>query len=335
MPDTLPPLPDVAASPPTRLIELRDGRVLAYAEWGDPNGFPTFYFHGTPSSRLEAAFAHSAAQRHGFRLIATDRPGFGLSSFHPRRRFRDWPNDILELAEALHISEFGVVGHSGAGPHLFACGAVLPETRLKFVGALGPWGPVATPEIMESLNRLDRFFFTLSRRLPGLVRIAFAPLGWCARYWPKLFFRLMHAAVSPSSKRALENPGFLAHFERIEAEAFRQGSRGGAHEAFIAFSEWDLDLSEVKAPTHIWLGKEDIFVPPTMGDYLKRNIPRVDFHAPPGTGHFNIDNWDDIFAACAAHVPARAGKAREPGETEGSPRGDESALAPGALHGSR
>ena len=29
----------------------RDGRTLAFAEWGDPDGFPVFSLHGTPTSR--------------------------------------------------------------------------------------------------------------------------------------------------------------------------------------------------------------------------------------------------------------------------------------------
>lgn len=31
-----------------------DGLVLGYAEYGSPNGFPILFFHGYPSSRLEA-----------------------------------------------------------------------------------------------------------------------------------------------------------------------------------------------------------------------------------------------------------------------------------------
>jgi hypothetical protein len=29
-------------------IQLRDGRRLGYAEWGDPSGQPLLYFHGFP-----------------------------------------------------------------------------------------------------------------------------------------------------------------------------------------------------------------------------------------------------------------------------------------------
>jgi pimeloyl-ACP methyl ester carboxylesterase len=105
-----------SAVPGVRTVVLPDARVLAVVEWGDPDGFPAFYFHGTPGSRLEGAFADGAARRHGFRLIAMDRLGFGRSTFQAGRRFRDWPRDVCALADRLQVREFGVVGHSGGGP---------------------------------------------------------------------------------------------------------------------------------------------------------------------------------------------------------------------------
>lgn len=267
-------------------------------EWGDPEGFPVFYFHGTPSSRLEAAFADQAAKRHGFRLIATDRPGFGRSSFQKDRQFLDWPRDVCALADDLGVRQFGVAGHSGAGPHLFACGASIDPARLTFIGALAPWGPVATPEIVSSLNTLDRAFTGVARRLPWTMRAAFAPLGWCARTWPSLFFAILKASVSPADKRVLEDEDFVQVFRAVELEAFRQGSRGGAHEAFIAYRAWGFEIDRVRVPAHVWLGDQDIFVSNAMGSYMARTIPGVDFHWVEGAGHLCIERWDDIFSAC-------------------------------------
>lgn len=279
---------------------LPDGRRLAYAEWGDPDGYPVFYFHGTPGSRLEGVFADQAARARHFRLISVDRPGYGRSTFQPGRTFRDWPSDVTSLADGLGIGRFGVVGHSGAGPHLFACGA-LPE-RVSFVGALGPWGPVATPEIMAGLNRLDRLYARLARRAPWLMRAAFAPLGWCARHTPDLFLSLLYAAVPPADKAALATGHVRAHLRESESEAFRQGGRGAAHEAAIAYRDWDVDLAAVRVPVHIWLGEEDIFVPAAMGRHFARTIPGADVHVVPGAGHFDLARWDDILVACATHV---------------------------------
>lgn len=302
MTSELPPLPSRDQVAGHSLFTLPDGRHLAYMEWGDPNGFPTFYFHGTPSSRLEGAFAHAAAQKHRLRLIATDRPGYGYSSFQHNRAFRNWPEDICQLADELGVEAFGVAGHSGAGPHLFACGACIDPARLRFIGALGPWGPVASPEIMADLNALDRFYARMSRRVPWIMRTAFAPLGWGARYWPKLFFKVMEANVSEADKARLRDKTFLHHFREMEQEAFRQGSRGAAHEAAICFGVWDFDIAEVAVPTYIWLGEDDIFVSNKMGYHLKDKIPGAELHLLPDKGHFNIENWNDVFRACVKHV---------------------------------
>src|SRR5579872_7299331 len=62
-------------------VRLADGRVLACLELGDPSGPVVLYFHGYPGSRLEARVAAAAATRLGVRLLAIDRPGFGLSTF--------------------------------------------------------------------------------------------------------------------------------------------------------------------------------------------------------------------------------------------------------------
>lgn len=296
------PLPAVDPHRETGVVTLADGRRLAYTEWGDRAGFPVFYFHGTPGSRWEGAFADHAARRHRFRLVAVDRPGFGRSTFQPGRRFRDWPADVRALADSLGIAEFGVVGHSGAGPHLFACGSPREGGRVAFVGGLAPWGPATHPEVMAGLHALDRMYAALARRVPAGMRAAFAPVGWCARYSPRLFAAAISAAVAPADKAALRDPRLRAYFRLSQREAFRQGSRGPAHEAAIAYRDWDLDLTSLRTPVHIWLGDEDIFVPRAMGAYLERVIPGVDFHWVGGAGHFDLGRWDDILAACRTHV---------------------------------
>lgn len=284
------------------MLRLSDGRTLAFTQWGDGEGFPVFYFHGTPSSRVEGAFAHSAAKRHGLKLIAVDRPGFGRSTFHLRRRFTDSPCDVLALADHLSINRFGVAGHSGAGPHLFACGVHIEPRRLAFIGSLGPWGPIASADIADRLNRLDRASAKAARHLPSLMRAGFALMGWAARWWPGLFVGLMMRSVSRSDREALKDPTFAAIFRATQREAFRQGSRGAAHEARLAYSHWGFDIASVRAPTHIWLGQEDVFVSNAMGCYLERRVPNVDFHWVSGAGHLNVENWNDIFSACSENI---------------------------------
>jgi pimeloyl-ACP methyl ester carboxylesterase len=103
------------------VFRLRDGRALGYAEYGDPGGTPVFFFHGSPGSRLQRHPDASIASELGTRIITIDRPGYGLSDFQPERTLLDWPADVAQLADALHIERFAAIGLSGGGPYLLAC----------------------------------------------------------------------------------------------------------------------------------------------------------------------------------------------------------------------
>ncbi|KAI1329332.1 alpha/beta hydrolase [Xylariaceae sp. FL0255] len=126
----------------SQTLKLQNGRVLGFAEYGSPTGKPLFYFHGFPSSRYEAIGIHEICKRQDLRIIAPDRPGFGLSTFVPDRQITDWPEDVRALASHLGLTRFAVLGCSGGGPYALACAHALPSEMLSGVGLLasaGPW----------------------------------------------------------------------------------------------------------------------------------------------------------------------------------------------------
>src|SRR5262245_40253090 len=88
------------------VLALDDGRELAFAELGAPDGTPVFGFHGTPGSHRQIAVCDAAARAEGVRLIAPDRPGYGQSTFHRDRRLVDWPRDVAALADHLGLARF-------------------------------------------------------------------------------------------------------------------------------------------------------------------------------------------------------------------------------------
>lgn len=92
----------------------RDGRALTYAQHGDPAGRPVFVMHGTPGSRIGPIPRASRLYPQGVRLIAYDRPGYGGSDRLPGRAVGHAASDVVELADALKIERFAVVGRSGA-----------------------------------------------------------------------------------------------------------------------------------------------------------------------------------------------------------------------------
>lgn len=123
-----------------REIRLRDGRTLAYEEFGNLRGKPIIHCHGAPSSRVEGRVIlnAAAAAELDVRVIVPDRPGMGRSDFQPGRRIVDWPNDVLELASALELETFAVLGSSGGAPYATACAVRIPD-RVRVMGLLGTW----------------------------------------------------------------------------------------------------------------------------------------------------------------------------------------------------
>ena len=64
-----------------KTIHLGSGRTLGYAEYGNPKGRTSFYFHGHPGSRFEAAFLADEVVKDDIHLTGVDRPGMGLSTY--------------------------------------------------------------------------------------------------------------------------------------------------------------------------------------------------------------------------------------------------------------
>lgn len=100
-----------------RLISTRTGRILEVEEYGEPGGHPAFFFHGLIGSHYQASYINAQARLHGLRVIAPNRPGVGGSEFIERTSPLDAVLDVEDLAAALQLDEFSVIGISGGTPY--------------------------------------------------------------------------------------------------------------------------------------------------------------------------------------------------------------------------
>jgi hypothetical protein len=90
-------------------LTLPDGRRLGYSEYGSQTGRTVFYCHGLPGSRIEGAALVPMAVKLDTRIIAVDRPGYGLSSPQPGRTLLDYAKDIERLAEFIGVDSYSVL----------------------------------------------------------------------------------------------------------------------------------------------------------------------------------------------------------------------------------
>jgi len=268
-------------------LRLEDGRLLGYAGYGDPEGWPIFYFHGFPGSRLEAQLADRVAARMGIRLIALDRPGFGLSDFKPRRTIFEWPDDVVKIADALGINRFATIGVSGGGPYAAACALKIPQ-RLTAVAIVCGLGPLDTPNGTDRMVRTNHLIFFLGRRLPWLAKISLWRIAYQVRRNPEGTLRRMIVALPDPDKAVLARPEVKTAMKDNVVEAFRGGSRGAAYELLLYTRPWGFLLEDIATRVNLWHGEQDVSVPPTMGQYQARTIPNCRAIFCPGEGHFSL-----------------------------------------------
>lgn len=267
-------------------IRLADERSLCYAEFGTADGKPVLYFHGLPASRLEARLTHAAACRLGIRILAPDRPGFGRSDFQPGRVLADWPQDVAQLADALGLERFAVLGVSGGGPYAVACACRLPQ-RLTAVGLVAPLGPVALPGLDNVMKGPARFSFHLARHWPRLAHLLYAELlGRLLRRQPLLALLLLQVATP--DRPVIQGAETRQILRRSIQEAFRHGGQGAVTELRLLASDWGLDLRRITTAVHLWHGERDRTVPVIMGRHLAAVIPQCQARFLPEEGHFSL-----------------------------------------------
>lgn len=271
-----------------QVMLLPDGRRLGFAEYGASGGAPVFYFHGWPSSRFEARAADPVVADLGVRLIAPDRPGYGLSDFQPGRAIVDWPVQVAALADHLGLEEFGVLGVSGGGPYAAACASVIPQ-RLTSVSLVCSAGPFDVPGALEGMVPLMRWLLNFFRTNPWLAQKTAGV--YLRAIWGKgerAVPRQIEERLPASDKKALENPDLRAALIASSKEAMRHGLAAAGWDGFLLAGPWGFRLENIRTRVRLWHGEKDIVVPPTLGRYLAQTIPKCEGRFYPEEGHFSL-----------------------------------------------
>jgi len=249
-------------------IKLRDGRVLGYAEYGNLEGKPVFYFHGFPGSRLDWPFsdANDSATQLNARIIAIDRPGMGLSDSKRSREILDWPDDVVELADKLRLDRFAVLGISGGGPYAATCAYKIPE-RLTATTIVSGMGPLVAPQMKDGTS------WTIPGKPSLIRRLLLILFDMGLRKNPEQFVTRSKVQFPEPDRLLLDKPEVAKVYVEMLREAFRSGISGVYEEAKLYRRPWKFRLQDISVEVHLWHGELDVNVPVSVGHYVAGAIP--------------------------------------------------------------
>jgi pimeloyl-ACP methyl ester carboxylesterase len=269
---------------------LADGRDVEYVEYGDPGGQPVVYLHGTPGTGGSAALFDDAARRRKVRLLALSRPGYGGSTLSAPG-LASVGRDVGEVASALGVEEFAVLGTSGGGPFALATAAALPARVDRVIVAAGP-GPVhlLAPQHLEP-DDVRALELLAGGDVDGAVALVTAEARRdfeALRNLPEQALGEALSRIAPPSEhyfdtRPDEQAVFVADFRRAIDRY-----DGFVRDNLSWLGSWDFDLAEVSAHVLLHYGDRDAMAPAANGEWLAERLPRATLSIQRDAGHGEV-----------------------------------------------
>ena len=272
------------------LVQLENGGVIAFEEYGDASGVPVIFCHGWPSSRTMARLTDEAARDLGICIISPDRPGISGSSLQPNRDLSDWPPVVRQLVNHLGIGAFHLLGVSGGAPYAYATAVAMPD-RVRAIAIVSGATPIVDLAHREGLLPLYRWMLRLYRSQPELLRRLFCLARPILSLRPPVRFRpliLKILMLRPCDEESLrDSAAFEAVFES-QRRAWRGSAEGVMADAQIYAKPWGFAIEQVRVPVRLWHGKEDRAFSVRLAEEIADRLPDCTARYVDGAGHYSL-----------------------------------------------
>lgn len=304
---------DVPASFAAADLADADGKFLTvdetsiyYLDRGPADGTPVILLHGFLGSVVDWTRTIPALTEAGYRVIAFDRPPFGLSD---KRTTIDYSNKAMSVLtagvmDALDIDQAVIVGHSLGG-------AVASQFVLDYPSRVSKLVLVdAAVGIIGSDPQFDM-------RPPGGRRgnesqtSDSSQFDWLRRVNPDSATAqaLVHTMFSPdfigsrisqieADKRGIDAAEMERRMRGLRVTGWEGGLLAFTRDAFTDDSEIDLaSLGTVQTPVLLVWGEDDPVVPLEVGEALRGLFPHNTWLVYPDVGHTPMDEITGQFNA--------------------------------------
>jgi len=241
---------------------LIDATRIRYIDAG--HGAPVVFLHGLGASMYAWRKNLAVVAAAGFRVIAFDNRGFGLSDKPPA------PYDnaayarlAIALMDSLRLTDAVLVGHSMGGAIAAEVAIEYPQ-RVRGLVLVGSAG----------LGAREPLLFRMAR-WPVLGRVAFAfrGRGFTARLLKSTYF----------DPRKVTEADVDQYYAPVAQPAYGRALLGVLGQ--FRFDALEARLDRIATPTVVLWGEEDRWVPLGLGRALAAGITRSAFVSVPRAGH--------------------------------------------------
>src|SRR5213596_2072251 len=271
-------------------VQLEGDAVVAFEEYGDPNGMPVIFCHGWPSSRTMARLTDEPARDLGIRIISPDRPGISRSSLQPNRKLADWPRVIERVLDHVGISQFRALAISGGAPYAYAMAAAMPD-RVRAIAIV--CGAIPMVELVDArgLLPLYRWMLALYRSRPQLLRRLFCMARPILALRPPIRLRpllLKMLMLRPCDAESLRDAATFEAIFESQRRAWRGSAEGVMADAQIYAQPWGFALEDVRVPVRLWHGNQDRAFSVRLAEELVKRLPNCNARFIADAGHYSL-----------------------------------------------
>ncbi|HEY3420053.1 MAG TPA: alpha/beta hydrolase [Methanomassiliicoccales archaeon] len=244
-------------------VEVEPGVKLYVQDWGE--GKPILFIHGWPLNHRMFEYQTMALPKQGFRVIALDLRGFGMSDKPWNGYDYDtWVQDIRKVIDALKLRDVTLVGFSIGGAIAMHYAATQNDDRVSKLVLIAAAGP-------SFVNRPKFPHGVPTSAVEGLIQGEKADRAKLKQDFGNIFF---HKAPSEPMARFYESLGMQAsaHASLRGLEELRDEDLTG-------------EIGSIRIPTRIFHGVNDKVVPFELGEVQRESIPGSQLIRFESSGH--------------------------------------------------
>jgi pimeloyl-ACP methyl ester carboxylesterase len=258
-------------------LKLSDGRLLAWSQWGPPQGVPILFCTGAGMSSTLGFGADSLAELN-VRLIALDRPGLGASSPDVTKTLDSWASDIREFIAALKLQSVLAVGFSQGAPFALTLAGY---NLVQAVAIVSGQDDLTYPALARHLTADVATMLTAASDDPQSFQQYISEI-----FTADLLWKLITDISSEHDLELYLHPTFArAYFQSVQ-EGFSQGTQGYALDLSNALLPWPIPLERIKVPVDLWYGQLDTSPvhSPDFGYTMAQRLPCASLTVDPQEG---------------------------------------------------